>query len=200
MTTGLFPSTYFGPISLYSQMQRCENVQIEQWEHYKKQTYRNRCHILTANKVMDLIVPVARPAEGIPMRDVRIAYQQDWQRIHWNAIESAYNTSPYFEYFAEDLLPFFEKKEVFLLELNEKIRETVMSLMQIKTEVRKTNSYVENPENTTDYRSSFNPKSASNTGKPYYQVFDHKFGFVADLSILDLLFNEGTEGILYLTE
>ena len=106
---------------------------------------------------------------------------------------------PYFEYFAEDMLPFFEKKEVFLLDLNEKIRETVMSLMQIKTEVRKTNSYVENPENTTDYRSSFNPKLASNTGKPYYQVFDHKFGFVADLSILDL-FNEGTEGILYLTE
>ena len=197
METFLFPSFYLGPTSYYSAMLKSPKVTIEQYEHYVKQTYRSRCRIATANKIMDLTIPTERNENKIAMKDVKIAYQQDWQRQHWNAIVSAYNSSPYLEYFADELVPFYEKKETFLIDFNAKLHEKVTKLMQL--EIKQTlNLAFELEINGVDYREAFSPKTEPNVCKPYHQVFENKFGFQSDLSILDLLLNEGPEAYKYL--
>lgn len=197
MENTLFPSCYLGPTSYYSELLKCKNATIEQWEHYTKQTYRNRCRIATANKIMDLTIPTERSEQKIVMRDVKIAYQQDWQKQHWNAIASAYNTSPYFEYFADELACFYEKKETYLLDLNMKLHEKVCELMQMNLALNLTECYEVEPTGL-DLRNTFSPKRTPNMCKLYHQVFENKFGFQTDLSILDLVLNEGPESYKYL--
>ncbi len=197
MDITLFPSCYLGPISYYSALLKCQRPVIEKWEHYPKQTYRNRCRIATANKVMDLTIPIERNGQKTAMCDVKIAYQQDWQRIHWNAIESAYNTSPYFEYFADELKGFFERQETYLLDFNLKMHEKVCELMQLQVPLTYSESY-EAHINGDDLREAFSPKKEPAPCKPYHQVFETRYGFQTDLSILDLVLNEGPESYKYL--
>lgn len=197
METTLLPSFYLGPVSYYSALLESAHPTIEQWEHYGKQTYRNRCRIATANKIMDLTIPTERSERKIVMRDVRISYQQDWQKQHWNAIASAYNSSPYFEYFADELHTFYENKEVFLLDFNTKLHETVCRLMQIDKPTGRTEQYEDTIEGQ-DLRNAFNAKGEPHACKFYHQVFEGRFGFLSDLSILDLVLNEGPESYKYL--
>lgn len=177
---------------------------VEACEHYVKQTWRNRCVIGTANGPMSLSLPVEGKAEKAPIRDIRLSDHGHWQHLHWNSIESAYNSSPFFEYYADDLHPFFEKKPDFLFDFNEGIRETICELLEIDAHSEKTDFFVserEIPDEWVDLRNSIHPKKALDDGfcaTPYYQVFDRKFGFQPNLSILDLLFNMGPEAILYL--
>lgn len=197
MDITLLPSCYLGPTSYYSALLKSQHPVIEQWEHYTKQTYRNRCRIATANKVMDLTIPIERSEQKTAMRDVKIAYQQDWQRIHWNAIESAYNTSPYFEYFADELISFYEKKEAYLLDFNLKLHEKVCELMQLQLPLTFNEGYEANIPGS-DLRDAFSPKKEPAQCKFYHQVFENRFGFQSDLSILDLVLNEGPESYKYL--
>lgn len=198
--TTLLPISYLGPVSYYAAMLQSENVLLEQWEHYVKQTYRTRCKIATGNGVMDLTVPIEKPSSKCAMKDLRIAYKESWQQIHWRALESAYRNSPFFDYYRDDFEPFYSKQIDFLVDLNLGLHEVVASLIGKLPKVVLTQAYEATFEDgVVDMRNAFSPKEESSyKGKTYYQVFDQKFGFQNDLSIVDLLFNMGPESILVL--
>ena len=199
----LLPTAYLAPIPYYSLMLRTATVQIEAWEHYPKQTLRNRCLIATAGGVQALTVPVARPDNPkAPTRDIRISDHGHWQRLHWHALTSAYGMSPFFAYYADDFAPFYERHYEFLLDYNLALQSLVCDLLDIHPTVSLTEAYA--PEAEDDLRSAFTPRQPCHTlpclppPRAYYQVFGHKHSFLPDLSIVDLLFNMGNESVLYL--
>jgi hypothetical protein len=171
------------------------NIVIEQHENYLKQTFRNRCEILAANGIMSLTVPVKHIAPKIPVRDVEIDYSCNWQRLHWRTIHSAYRSSPFFVYYVDDFLPFYENKEKFLFDLNCKMLDRLIELVGLKTKITLSDSYLHDESDVTDYRSLITPKNKPDDPEfspvSYCQVFNAKFGFQPNLSILDLLCNEG---------
>lgn len=196
----LLSTTYFGPVQWYQKLYRAEHVEIEQWESFQKQTYRNRCLIATTNGVQALTIPIERGTSPL-IKDIRISDHGNWRHLHWNALQSAYGESPFFEYYQDDLLPFFNKHWDFLIDYNEDIRIKICELIDIHPNVSFTEGYTSSPS-MKDYRSAINPKhpepDAVFVPMPYYQVYQQKHGFLANLSILDLLFNMGPESILYL--
>ena len=206
MTTALLQTTYFGPIQWYQKLYRYDHCLIEQYDSFQKQTYRNRCVIATANGVQALTVPVEHSDDKVLTKDLRISDHNQWRRVHWNALQSAYSESPFFEYYADDLHPFFEKKYEFLLDFNEAIRQIVCELIDIHPNVEYTSEYTSDIQHQTsditDFREVINAKhpqpDAEFNAKTYWQVFQHKHGFLPNLSILDLLFNMGPESIFYL--
>ena len=206
MTTALLQTTYFGPIQWYQKLYRYDHCLIEQYDSFQKQTYRNRCVIATANGIQALTVPVIHNGELV--KDLRISDHNQWRRVHWNALQSAYSESPFFEYYADDLHPFFEQRYEYLLDFNEAIRQKICELIDIHPKVEYTTSFkshllTSSPSHPlTDFRDVINAKhpqpDAEFTPKEYWQVFQHKHGFLPNLSILDLLFNMGPESIFYL--
>ena len=200
MITSYLSSSYLGTVSYYKQIANSKSVVIEQHDNYMKQTYRNRCRIASSNGVMDLSIPVQKCEVKCRMKDVRIAYSGNWQQIHWKAIESAYGSSPFFEYYRDDFEPFFQRKENFLIDLNTTLQSLILKLADISTPIAFTTEYKDLfSEKELDLRDFFHPKKAYPYElKPYYQVFGHKFGFQKDLSIIDLLFNMGPEFVFYL--
>ncbi|MDR1985084.1 MAG: WbqC family protein [Prevotellaceae bacterium] len=197
----VFLSTvYLGNIQYFSKFVASEKIYIEQYENYAKQSFRNRCEILTANGKLALVIPVERNAGAkIPIRDVRISYVQNWQNSHWRALTTAYNSSPFFEYYCDYLKPFFENKENFLFDFNVKLTNKILELLEINKQIFFTDAYKTFDDDFVfDYRESISPKvrlaKEDKTFEPqkYYQVFAQKFGFTPNLSIVDLLFNEGT--------
>ncbi len=195
-------SAYLGPIRYFTKLMAYPQVTIEKEEHYHKQSYRNRCLIMAANGPLMLSVPVFEgPGAKAPMKELRLSYDHQWQKIHWRSIVSAYNNSPFFEYYSDDLAPFFhEQKWKFLIDYNSRLQDVVLELMGIKVQIDFTQEYVpeeETDESTDDFRYSIHPKPSRNRGDlhfvatPYNQVFQEKFGFMPNLSILDLLCNEG---------
>lgn len=203
MNTILLSNLYLAPIDYYISLGQSENVLIEQHDHFEKQTYRNRCRILTSNGPMDLVVPIIRSKEKCPTKDILISYREKWQQTHWRAIESAYNSSPFFEYYKEDFEPFFTQKINYLIDLNNGLMETVLQLIHLPVNYQLTDTYKKKEEVVSqgieDLRKVFHPKQDNKTDiKPYYQVFDQKFGFQGGLSIIDLLFNLGPEALIYL--
>ena len=205
MTT-LLSTTYFGPVQWYQKLYRYEAVEIEQWESFQKQTYRNRCLIATTNGVQALTVPIERGTSPL-IKDIRISDHGNWRHLHWNALQSAYGESPFFEYYQDDIRPFFEKRWTFLLDFNEEIRQKVCELIDIQPKVSLTavyspTSHLSPLTSKKDFREGIQPKhpepDADFVPKPYYQVYQQKHGFLPNLSILDLLFNMGPERIFYL--
>ena len=205
MTTALLQTTYFGPIQWYQKLYRYDHSMIEQYDSFQKQTYRNRCMIATANGTQVLTVPIIHNGELV--KDLRISDHNQWRRVHWNALQSAYSESPFFEYYADDLHPFFEQKYDFLVDFNEAIRQKVCELIDIHPHVEYTTKYQPSalnpqPSTLTDFRDVINAKHPQPdegfTPKEYWQVFQHKHGFLPNLSILDLLFNKGPESVFYL--
>lgn len=197
----LLSSLYLAPVEYYAALFRAEKVLLEVNDHYQKQSYRNRCHIGGANGMLPLSIPVEKPptVKG-SMKDIRIADHGNWQHLHWQAIVSAYGSTPYFQYYEDDFRPFYEKKTVFLHDFNEQLRRLVCRLIGIETEVSYTGFYVRQPaEQFADLREAIHPKRTSNyQSATYYQVFADKQGFINNLSIIDLLFNMGNESLLYL--
>ena len=217
MTTALLQTTYFGPVQWYQKLCRYDHCLIEQYDSYQKQTYRNRCLIATANGVQALTVPVScdlntvscDSVAGNPkclVKDVRISDHNQWRRVHWNALQSAYSESPFFDYYADDIRPFFEQKYDFLIDFNEVIRQKMCELIDIHPAVEYTNSFrsplAHHPSTPADFRDVIHAKHPQPDpgfeAKPYWQVFQHKHGFLSNLSILDLLFCMGPESIFYL--
>ena len=218
----LLSTTYFGPVQWYQKLYRSEEVQIEQWESFQKQTYRNRCLIATTQGVQALTVPVERNSQLSTLnsqliKNVRISDHGNWRHLHWNAIISAYGESPFFEYYQDDIRPFFEKKWEFLLDFNEAIREKMCELLDIQPKVGYTGAFANHGDSPHDlrcaaitgtvpmihdYREGIRPKHPQADpdfeAKPYYQVYQQKHGFLPNLSVLDLLMNMGPEGIFYL--
>jgi len=201
-------TAYLAPVQYYSKLMNNENVFIEQHDNYVKQTYRNRCTILSANGKLVLSIPVEHDkSEKILTKEARIADYGNWQHIHWNAIISAYNSTPFFEYYRDDFQPFYEKKYNFLFDFNEELRILICDLIGIDTS---TIHYTEKYQTkiiegqSKDFREAIHPKKDWKlldnefTAVSYYQVFFQKFGFTENLSIIDLLFNMGNESILLL--
>ena len=195
-------SAYLAPVEYYSALAKADTVFLEHCEFYEKQSYRNRCNIAGANGQLALTIPVEK-SKGARMltRDVRISEHSDWQLQHWRSIESAYNSTPFFEYYKDDLLPFYEKDWTFLWDFNAEIQSKVLELLDLQVDIQLTKEYkVDFDENVLDARNSIHPKKETDTGslKNYYQVFEQRFGFIPNLSIIDLLFNMGNESILVL--
>ena len=202
MISPLIIPPYAGNIQYYSLFAHSKEVLLEKNAHYVKQTYRNRCQILTANGVMNLTIPVEKVSgEKMLDKDVKIS-PTDWQRVHWTAIESAYNNSPFFLYYEDDIRPMYEKKYDFLLDFNLELQEKLVSLLALTTEFKLTENYIDSYEN--DLREVLSPKYKGDypnfNSESYYQVFKEKYGFVENLSIYDLLFNMGNESILILNK
>lgn len=203
MSTALLQSTYFGPVQWYQKLYRYDSILIEQHDTYQKQTFRNRCVIATANGLQALTVPVEAPGERCAMKEVRISDHNQWRRVHWNALQSAYSESPFFEYYQDDIRPFFEKKYDYLIDFNEAIRQKICELIDIEPKVEYTEEFISStPSTIADYREVIHAKhpqpDADFTPMRYWQVFERKHGFQPNLSILDLLFNMGTESVFYL--
>ena len=197
----LLSTTYFGPIQWYQKLYRAEHVEIEQWESFQKQTYRNRCLIATANGVQALTVPVEHGDSPL-IKDIRLSDHGNWRHLHWNALQSAYGESPFFEYYQDDIRPFFERHWTFLLDFNDEIRQKMCELIDIQPNVSYTEGFIPEESPLTSYRTAISPKHPQDDPdfqpKRYYQVYDQKHGFLPNLSILDLLFNMGPESIFLL--
>lgn len=206
----LLSSTYFGPVQWYQKLNRYNKVMLEQHDNFIKQTYRNRCVIATANGVQTLSIPIEQ-YEGAKckMKDVRISDHGNWRHIHWNALQSAYGDSPFFEFLADDIRPFFEKKWDYLFDFNLQITDKMCELLDIQPVLLPTTNYgnvygeqAEPADAIPDFRDAIRPKrslpDADFQPRRYYQVYEQKYGFQPNLSILDLLFNMGNESVLFL--
>lgn len=201
MQTVYLSTTYLGPVQQYCKLFQYESAVIETAENYIKQTYRNRCVIASTNGPLALSVPIIKPDTlKSETKDIRISDHGNWRHLHWNALVSAYNMSPFFEYYADDFHPFYEKKYDFLLDYNEALRELVCQLIDLTPNVSYSKEYQTALSN--DFRESIRPKhNGTDTDfdpVPYYQVFQEKHGFIPNLSIVDLLFNMGPESLLVL--
>ena len=183
----VLPCCYLAPVSHYSALFHAkEGVQFEVNDHYRKQTLRNRCMIDSPQGALALSIPVVKPEPHALMRDIRISDHGNWRHLHWNALLSSYRQSPFFEYYADDFAPFYERKWEFLADFNEDLLRLICSLIDIDTPISRTTVYA--GEQTT----------FPQVKTPYYQVFARKHGFLRDLSMVDLLFNMGPESLLLL--
>ena len=172
---------------------------IEIWETYHKQTYRNRCCVMTANGVQSLSVPVVKVNGNHTMtKDVVVSYKEHWPQIHRRCLESAYKAAPYFDHYIDFLRPIFETRFELLIDLNDAALQAVLKMLKVKKEIVHTTDYIKPIDN--DFREAFTPKAQPDMGRfrKYYQVFSTKFPFAPDLCVLDLIFNEGPESIPYL--
>lgn len=208
MQSTLFSTTYLGPIQFYAHLFNANKVFIEKHCNYIKQTYRNRCIISAANGPLSLAVPVDKQNKAkCPTRDIRISYDTPWQKLHWRSIVSAYNSSPYFEYYQDDFRPFYENKFDYLFDFNFELMKIVMDAIGYKPQIHFTNEYI--PQSTNDYkdlRDVIHPKKKAYLLDPefksihYRQLFEQKFGFTENISIIDLIFNKGPESLLVLKD
>lgn len=203
MSVVLLSTAYLAPVSYYVLLARAGKVVIEQHENYQKQSYRNRCLIAAANGPMVLSIPVKKNLPGKnSIRDIQLSGHGNWQHMHWNSLVSAYASSPYFAFYRDDIHPFYEKKYKYLFDFNEALREEICALLNLEPRLEYSKSYTTGPETETlDYRELIHPKKQrleELLPGPYVQVFDRKFGFLPDLSVLDLLFNTGPEACLFL--
>ena len=208
MNTILLSSAYLAPVEYYTKLYAADRVLVERYDHYMKQTYRNRCVIVGANGTLALTIPTEKDDHlKVLMKDVRISDHGNWRHVHWNALESAYRNSPFFEYYADDFRCFYEKKYPFLWDFNEALCEVVCSLIDLHPKIEGTTDYqTELSDGVADFRQLIHPKidykeaDPSFHPLPYYQVFKEKFGFIPNLSIVDLLFNMGPESLLVLRD
>ena len=195
-------TAYLAPVEYYSRLQHHPEVVIEQYDHYIKQTYRNRCVIASANGPQILSIPVEKPDTAKCLaRDIRMAEHGNWRHIHWNALVSAYHATPFFEYYADDFLPFYKNRYEFLFDFNEQLRAVICRLMNLEVSIVYSSEYQkELPVGVVDCRENIHPKRPSSFSvfKPYYQVFEQKYGFTENLSCIDLLFNMGPESVMFL--
>ena len=200
----LFSTAYFPPISYVAAMLDKPVVLVEQYETFPKQTYRNRAVVATANGLLPLSVPVVRTnGNHTYTKDMDICYNENWTAKHWRAIESAYNSSPYFLYYKDDVEAILNKKHRTLLELNMHILAFVFKKLKVTKEIILSTDFVTAGAGADieDYRNRFSPKNKEIIQlSPYDQVFEDRFGFVPNLSILDLLFNMGPDSLGYLKE
>ena len=200
MTSVLLSTTYFGPVQWYQKLYRYDSVSIDLQETFQKQTYRNRCLIATTQGIQALTVPVVHDASNM-ISDIRISDHGNWRHLHWQALQTAYGDSPFFEYYEDDLRPLFtEHRWERLVDYNEAICHEMCELLDIQPHFSPLTSHLS--PLTSDFRLGINPKhpleDVDFQPKPYYQVYQQKHGFLPNLSILDLLFNMGPESIFYL--
>ncbi|WP_046757406.1 WbqC family protein [Kordia jejudonensis] len=202
MKTILHP-TYFPSISHYVVFAKAEAIVFEMEDNFQKQTYRNRTYIYGANGKLMLNVPVrhSKKDKNQKYKDIRIANETAWQRLHWKSLESAYRTSPFFEYYEDELRSLFEKRYEFLMDVNLESFQLINDCLQLAVKTSKTDAYLRNIVQMKDHRKLVDVKKEPDFGfETYTQVFEDKHGYIPNLSILDLLFNEGTNALSYLEQ
>tara|TARA_B100000809_G_scaffold132475_1_gene130234 strand:+ start:1633 stop:2250 length:618 start_codon:yes stop_codon:yes gene_type:complete len=194
----VFSSHYLAPIEYYFHLINCGNVTIDTYENYVKQTYRNRCCILSPNGIQNLTIPLVKAKKRNLTKNMVIAYDDNWRKIHWKSLESAYRSSPYFEYYEDDFYPFYHgEKPEYLTEFNSALNKKIIELLNLEITIADSSKYTEETKN--DYRMTFSPKKETKLKfPPYIQVFGDRNGFTPNLSILDILFNEGPNSVNYI--
>lgn len=194
--SNIFPTAYLPSIEYVSLFLKSNDVSIELYETYQKQSCRTRCNVMTANGIQTLTIPVIKTNGNHTLtKDIEISYKEAWQQIHLRCLESAYRKSAYFDYY----FPYFEKiyKQKFntLVELNDFCLKTILKLLKVKKEYSYTEDF-EKIVDDKDFRVSLSKNNYNNFEmKPYYQVFADRHGFISNLSIVDLLFNEGGNSV-----
>ena len=198
MNSLLLP-TYFPSISHFAVMAQSETITFEMEDNFQKQTNRNRTYIYSPNGIQLLNIPVKHSKTAHQKtKDILIENEFDWQKQHFKSLEAAYRSSPFFEYFEDDIVPIFEKKHAFLMDLNFEVLDTVTKCLRMKLDFGKTAEYFHEVSDFADFRHLANGKKDNNSFEKYPQVFDDKHGFINNLSVLDLLFNEGKFAMDYL--
>ena len=198
-TYSTFSCCYLPPIEYFYFLVQENHAIIDVNENFVKQTFRNRCTILSPNGKLDLVIPLLKKGKQTKIKNIKIAYYEDWQKVHWKSIEAAYRSSPYFEYYEDEFKPIFlEEKHALLIDFNLKLIDKIIELIGVKTDLTTSEKYIDRDEAKPDYR-FISPKIKSDLNfTDYIQVFSNKTGFEPNLSILDLLFNEGPNAKNYL--
>ncbi|MGC1630789.1 MAG: WbqC family protein [Gelidibacter sp.] len=196
----LLHPTYFPSIAQFVAMIQAKQVTFEVCDNYQKQTYRNRMNIYGTQGKMPLTVPVVYSQKKRQLyKDILISNDEKWQDLHWKSIQSAYSGSPFFEFYEHDLKHLFLKEATYLMDFNFRCLNAVLECLQHDLKFDLTSEFELKPLNKTDYRYlADHRKETEQPFKPYVQVFDEKHGFISNLSILDLIFNEGPNALLYL--
>lgn len=200
----VFPMFYLPPVEYFIKLNTYKpDILIEREEHFPKQTYRNRANIYSPDGMLTLTVPVIKGSKNHTLiKDVKISYDFDWQRLHWQSLGACYRRSAYFEYYEDDFAAFYQKQKqvTFLFDYNEELLQLLLKLTKIKAEIKYTDEYhAEYPLPVDDLRITIHPKKETELEqKPYFQVFEDRKGFLKNLSIVDLLFNQGPQSINYL--
>ena len=200
----ILSTAYLAPIQYYSILIKSSSCIIEHCENFPKQTYRSRCDIYSPNGLKTLSVPLVKRNHRQRVKELKISYDFDWRKIHWRTLESSYRSSPFFEYFEDDLYPYYHNKKYdYLIDFNEALQQEILILLKQKLEYTFTSEYHKVIEAAIDYRNLIAPKVLFQNNnvidsKKYSQVFDNKYGFIPNLSIIDLLFNQGSRAMEFI--
>jgi hypothetical protein len=196
----LLSSHYFPCVAYFVYLTKSKNITIDLGERFQKQTYRNRCHIYTSNGLLPLSVPVVKKNKTL-MKDVSLATNDNWKATHWKAINSAYSSSPFFEFYCDELKKVFFKDYDKLTDLNTALLHHICAEIDLSISLNVSHSYIESDESILDTRELLQAKKNFKEAESYpryIQTFESKHGFISNLSILDLLFHEGPETLNYL--
>ncbi|MBO5865278.1 MAG: WbqC family protein [Bacteroidaceae bacterium] len=195
---------YLAPVPLYVQLYSADTLVVDDVSPFVKQTFRNRAVVAAENGAQPLTVPVVHDGAKVAMRDIRISEHGNWRHQHWNALVSAYRKSPFFEYYADDFVHFYEERDGFLMDFNLRLHAVVCDLLGLEIDVKFLSDEAVGGSGRLDMRHIAEPKALAALGvgmsQSYYQVFAQRNGFIPSLSIVDLLFNTGPEGLLVLRD
>ncbi len=193
----LIETHYLPSIAYFAALQDVQEIMVEKNEHFVKQSFRNRCHIMSSQGKETLIVPLTSKHGKVYITDVRIDYTQKWLNNHWRAICSAYGKAPFFEHYSEDVEKLLFGKFVFLYELNVQLLSLCLKWLKWKAVVKESLEYEKTPpEGVLDLRSAVNVKKEENLSTFYQAVrYPQVFGkpFAANASLIDLIFCMGPE-------
>lgn len=198
MKNVLMPVFYLPPVSWFAEfLNEDHQVVFEQFENFPKQTYRNRANIYGANGKLSLIIPI-RHTGMREMKDIEISYAEDWRKLHWKSIKTAYQSTPYFEFYEDKLSAIFETDEKSLMKFNLRALQIILNILKAEKAYSLNQEYLKNPD-VEDFREAFPAKEENSTEmEEYWQPFSEKYGFIKDLSVLDMLCNKGPESLTYI--
>ena len=194
----LIHPNYFPNIHQFTQIIKANNILFEVSDNYQKQTFRNRTYIYGANGKLGLFIPVIHTHKNRELfKDVKISYESNWMDLHLKSLQSAYRSSPYFEYFEDDFIKLYSEKEKFIADFNIKCIKLISNLLDLDLDFKISNEYVEKTNDIIDLRDLSNARKEKKIETPkYIQVFESKHGYLNNLSILDLIFSEGKNSVL----
>ena len=197
----LIHPNYFPNIHQFTQIIKANNILFEVSDNYQKQTFRNRTYIYGANGKLGLFIPVIHSHKNRELfKDVKISYESNWMDLHLKSLQSAYRSSPYFEYFEDDFIKLYSEKEKFIVDFNIKCIKLISNLLDIDLNFKISNEYVEKTNDIIDLRNLSNARKEKKIDTPkYIQVFESKHGYINNLSILDLIFSEGPNSVSLIT-